>query len=65
VTEDAGDRTDWPDPNSLPCDECGHVWFPGQRQHGYIVVDEAGGYEDAEVLCALCRHQRLLRPADW
>lgn len=49
---------DLPDPDKLPCDECGHVWFPGERPHGYIDQDDG-----VVVLCRLCFRQRLLSPA--
>ena len=52
---------DRPDPNTLPCHECGHVWFPGERRHVYL-ADDAQRPADAVVLCALCRRQRQLRP---
>ena len=63
MTADQGrDPADRPDPNTLPCDDCGHVWFPGERRHAYVDHDTARP-EDAEVLCALCGKQRALRPA--
>jgi hypothetical protein len=54
--------TDWPDPNERPCDECGHVWFPGERRHEYVDTGAARP-EDAGVLCDLCRRQRALARA--
>ena len=47
----------WPDPNERNCDDCGHVWFAGERRHVYADVDAARP-EDADVVCALCRRQR-------
>lgn len=49
---------DLPDPNDLPCSACGHVWFAGERQHGYVDRDD-----DVVVLCHLCFRQRTLSPA--
>lgn len=49
-----------PDPDERPCDACGHVWFAGERHHGYI--DHPENPDDVMVLCALCRRQRLLMP---
>ena len=51
----------WPDPNERACDDCGHVWFAGQRRHAYDDV-EAARAEDSDVLCSLCRRQREHRP---
>ncbi|MGH2918792.1 MAG: hypothetical protein ACRDLS_09390 [Solirubrobacteraceae bacterium] len=53
---------DWPHPNDRPCDECGHVWFIGQRRHEYL-DHGAERHEDVEVLCVLCRQQRGLMRA--
>jgi hypothetical protein len=50
---------DWPHPNERPCDECGHVWFAGERRHEYL-AHTAERPEDVEVLCVLCRQQRGL-----
>lgn len=52
----------WPDPNERPCDQCGHVWFTGERPHAYLEHD-AERAEDVAVLCRLCRQQRGLRRA--
>lgn len=49
----------WPSPDDRPCDGCGHVWFAGERPHHYVASGAARA-ADAEVLCALCRHQRGL-----
>ena len=56
-----------PDPDERPCDDCGHVWFAGERHHGYA---DAGTDDPEEVivLCALCRRRRLLpqpEPEPW
>ncbi len=54
--EDLGQR---PHPNSVPCEDCGHVWFEGERRHEYvnaggeITIDDGG-----EVVCRLCRVKR-------
>ena len=47
----------WPDPNDRTCDDCGHVWFAGERRHEYADV-EAAQPEDSDVVCVLCRRQR-------
>jgi len=47
----------WPDPNERNCDDCGHVWFAGERRHEYADV-EAVSPEKADVVCVLCRRQR-------
>jgi len=55
----AGDPGGRADPNARPCDDCGHVWFAGERRHEYL--DSSGdGRQDAEVICVLCREQRGL-----
>jgi hypothetical protein len=53
---------DWPHPNDRPCDQCGHIWFRGERPHEYLEHD-AQRPEDVTVLCRLCRQQRGLRRA--
>ncbi|MDQ3677609.1 MAG: hypothetical protein M3401_12540 [Actinomycetota bacterium] len=60
--DDARHPDDWPHPNERPCDECGHVWFAGQRRHEYLDHD-AERHADVEVLCVLCRQQRGLSRA--
>lgn len=48
-----------PHPNTLRCEDCGHLWFEGERRHQY--VDPAGeiSLEDgADVVCTLCMHRR-------
>jgi hypothetical protein len=48
-----------PHPNTLRCSDCRHIWFEGERRHHY--ADEHGEVseeDDAEVVCALCMHQR-------
>jgi len=62
VTDDDLHPADWPHPSERPCDECGHVWFAGQRRHEYLDHD-AERHEDVEVLCVLCRQQRGLSRA--
>ncbi|MFF5261307.1 hypothetical protein ACFY4C_20385 [Actinomadura viridis] len=49
-----------PDPNELPCVDCGHVYTPEQRRHEY---DHHLGYapehhEDVEPVCTTCHHAR-------
>ena len=59
MTERAPRPEGWPDPNDRPCDDCGHVWFAGERQHEYAGGGAAAERpEDAEVICVLCRVQR-------
>ena len=47
----------WPDPNERKCDDCGHVWFAGERRHEYADIDAAGP-EQSDVVCVLCRRRR-------
>lgn len=54
--EDLGQR---PHPNTVPCEDCGHVWFAGERRHEY--ADAAGEItieNDGGVVCRLCRVKR-------
>lgn len=49
-----------PDPNDVPCSDCGHVWEAGQRRHEY---DHHLGYsaehhEHVESVCTTCHHAR-------
>jgi hypothetical protein len=54
--DDLGQR---PHPNSVPCEDCGHVWFEGERRHDYVEADGAITIEDgADVACTLCRQKR-------
>lgn len=54
--EDLGQR---PHPNSLPCEDCGHVWFEGERRHYYADAAGAATIEDgADAVCTLCRQKR-------
>ena len=50
---------DWPHPNTWPCEDCGHIWFPGERRHEYV-EHEGVSLEEVEVLCVLCRRRRGL-----
>lgn len=50
----------WPDPHDRTCDDCGHVWFAGERRHEYADPD-AGGPEQSDVVCILCRQKRRAR----
>jgi hypothetical protein len=63
MSEEDRHPADWPHPNERPCDQCGHVWFAGERRHDYV---EHGGErpEEVMVLCRLCRQQRGLPRAD-
>ena len=47
----------WPHPNERDCEQCGHIWFAGERRHEYLDHD-AERHEDARVLCVLCRRRR-------
>jgi hypothetical protein len=51
-----------PHPNTVPCTDCGHVWFEGERRHQYVGEDgEVSEHDDAVVVCILC-HQKRRRP---
>ncbi len=51
-----------PHPNTLPCVDCGHVWFEGERRHQYVdSAGEVSEHDDAVVVCILC-HQKRRRP---
>ena len=63
MTEGQGSHPDdWPHPNERPCEDCGHVWFAGERSHEYLDL-AAPSPDDVTVLCILCRRQRGLAPA--
>lgn len=47
----------WPDPRERNCDDCGHVWFAGERRHFYADPDAASA-QDSDVVCVLCRQKR-------
>ncbi|HEX8157159.1 MAG TPA: hypothetical protein VF526_07210 [Solirubrobacteraceae bacterium] len=53
---------DWPHPNTRPCNNCGHIWFAGERRHEYL-DHGAERPEDVEVLCVLCRRKQGLSRA--
>ncbi len=49
-----------PHPNTLPCTDCGHIWFEGERRHEY---DHHLGYAgkhhyDVEPVCTRCHTAR-------
>jgi len=49
-----------PDPNALPCADCGHVCTEGERRHEY---DHHQGYAaehqlDVEAVCTICHRAR-------
>lgn len=55
------DAGSWPHPNDRACQDCGHVWFGGERAHHYDVdhLDHlADDPEDVHVVCVLCHNQR-------
>jgi len=63
MTDDDRHPDDWPHPNLRPCDDCGHIWFAGERRHEYL--DHAAERPEAVgVLCLLCRRQRGLPRAE-
>jgi hypothetical protein len=47
---------DGAEPNSIPCAECGHVWFTGERSHRWA-EEPVAGQPRSRVLCALCADQ--------
>lgn len=52
-----------PDPNTLPCADCGHVYVEGGKRHEY---DHHLGYGaehhlDVEAVCSTCHHARERR----
>ena len=53
----------WPHPNERQCEDCGHIWFPGERRHEYL-DHSAASPDDVTVLCVLCRRQRGLKRAE-
>jgi hypothetical protein len=53
----------WPDPHDRTCDDCGHVWFAGERRHEYA-DPTAARPEDSDVICILCVQKRQARAAD-
>ena len=49
-----------PDPNSLPCADCGHVYADGERRHEY---DHHNGYTaehhlTVQAVCTVCHSRR-------
>lgn len=63
MSDDDRHPPDWPHPNARLCDDCGHVWFAGERRHEYLAHD-GDRPEDVTVLCVLCRRQRGLERAE-
>jgi hypothetical protein len=63
MTDDDRHPADWPHPNERPCDQCGHIWFAGERRHDYL-DHAADHHEDVTVLCTLCRRQQRLPRAE-
>ena len=49
-----------PDPNSVPCTDCGHRVGPGERRHEYDhhLGYEAEHHEHVEAVCTTCHHGR-------
>lgn len=53
-----------PDPNKLPCADCGHVWHDGERRHEY---HHFAGYSEDQFslvvsLCTCCHYGRHHQP---
>jgi hypothetical protein len=63
MIDDDRHPADRPHPSTRPCDDCGHIWFAGERRHEYLDHD-AERPEAVEVLCVLCRQQRGLARAE-
>ena len=61
MTEPAPHPEGWPDPGDRNCEDCGHVWFAGERRHEYADPGAARP-EDSDVVCVLCKRKRE-RPA--
>lgn len=57
---DLGERGE---PNTLPCADCGHVWFAGERRHAHF-AHGSGDPARGVVLCVLCLQKRELGHAD-
>jgi hypothetical protein len=49
-----------PDPNELPCSDCGHRTGPGERRHEYDhhLGYDAEHHEDVEAVCTTCHYAR-------
>lgn len=49
-----------PDPNDMPCTDCGHVCTEGGKRHEYDhhLGYEAEHHEDVEAVCTTCHHAR-------
>lgn len=49
-----------PDPNTLSCVDCGHVWNEGERRHEYDhnLGYEAEHHEHVEPVCTTCHARR-------
>lgn len=45
-----------PEPNSLPCHDCGHIWSPGGRRHEYdhFLGYAAEHHERVQAVCTTC-----------
>ena len=52
-----------PDPNDLPCTDCGHVWTEGAKRHEYdhYLGYEAEHHEYVQAVCSTCHHARERR----
>lgn len=56
-----------PNPNDIPCVDCGHIYEEGGRRHEY---DHHMGYlaefhETVEAVCSTCHRQRAIRRGEW
>lgn len=49
-----------PEPNDVPCTDCGHAWSVGERRHEYDhhLGYSAGHHESVESVCTTCHHAR-------
>lgn len=56
-----------PQPNALPCVDCGHTWSLGGRRHEYDhhLGYDAKHHEDVEPVCSKCHRVRAIRRKEW
>ncbi len=49
-----------PDPNTIPCVDCGHVWAKGERRHEYDhhLGYGVGRHLEVVATCSRCHHWR-------
>jgi hypothetical protein len=63
IGDHSGSPAKQDDPDARCCDQCGHVWFAGERHHQYVAAD-AEHDRSVEVLCSLCLNKRRVARAD-